>query len=156
MQMEFATTDDAAEILALQRAAYQQVAERYGDYTIPPLTESLEDTEDQLALQTVLKVDLAGRIVGSVRAYQNGSTCFVGRLIVDPAYQGQGIGTALMLSVESHFPEAECFELFTGHKCEDTLRLYRRLGYVEVGREPISTQLTHVVLHKEMNPGDRG
>lgn len=156
MQMEFATTDDAAEILALQQAAYQQVAERYNDYTIPPLTESLEDTEDQLAVQAVWKINLAGRIVASVRAYQNGSTCFVGRLIVDPAYQGQGMGTALMLSVEGYFTEARQIELFTGHKCVDTLRLYERLGYVEVAREEFSSKVTHVVLRKDIDAGDNG
>ncbi len=156
MQMEFAITDDAAEILALQQAAYRQVAERYDDYTIPPLTETLEDTEDQLAVQMVWKINLGGRIVASVRAYQNGPTCFVGRLIVDPAYQGQGMGTALMLNVESCFSEAHQIELFTGHKCVDTLRLYERLGYEEVARDPFSSKVTHVVLRKDIGAGDNG
>jgi len=156
MQMDFATTDDAAEILALQRAAYQQVAERYDDHTIPPLTETLEDTEDQLAVQSVWKISLAGRIVASVRAYQNGPTCFVGRLIVDPAFQGQGMGTALMLSVEGYYSQAQQIELFTGHKCVDTLRLYQRLGYVEVAREAVSAKVTHVVLRKDLTPGGKG
>jgi len=156
MQMDFATLDDAAEILALQKAAYQQVAERYNDQTLPPLVETRQDIEDQLALQTVLKVNLAGRIVGSVRAYLNGTTCHLGRLIVDPAFQGQGIGTALMLSMEGYFTKATEIELFTGHKCVDTLRLYNRLGYAEVARESVSTKVTHVVLRKELTPESNG
>ena len=156
MYLDIATTEDAAEILALQRAAYRQVAERYGDFTLPPLTETLMDTEDQMAVQTVLKVTLEGRIVGSVRGYVRGSTCRVGRLIVDPAYQGQGIGTALMLSLEGVFSDAFGFELFTGHKCTRSLRLYQRLGYEEVGRDPVSEKVTHIVLRKERSPGGNG
>ena len=33
---------DLEEILALQKLAYQSEAELYDDYTIPPLTQSLE------------------------------------------------------------------------------------------------------------------
>jgi ribosomal protein S18 acetylase RimI-like enzyme len=156
MQMDFATLEDAAEILALQKAAYQQVAERYDDAALPPLVETLQDTEDQLALQTVLKVELAGRIVGSVRAYLNGSTCHLGRLIVEPAFQGQGIGTALMLSMEGYFTQATEIELFTGHKCVDTLRFYKRLGYEEVARESVSAKVTHVILRKALTPESNG
>ena len=156
MQIELATTEDAAEILALQRAAYREVAERYNDFMLPPLTDTLEDTEDQLALQICLKVCLGGRIVGSVRAYQQGSVCHVGRLIVDPALQRQGIGTALLLSIEGFFPEASVFELFTGHKREDSLRLYKRWEYEEVGREPVSDKVTHIVLRKDKNASGDG
>jgi GNAT superfamily N-acetyltransferase len=153
MQIEMATTEDATAILALQRAAYRQVAERYDDFTIPPLTDTLEDTEDQLALQTTLKVCLDGRIVGSIRAYQQGTVCHVGRLIVEPALQRQGIGTALLLSIEGFFPEATAFELFTGHKCVDNLRLYERWEYEEVRRETVSDKVTHVVLRKARDSG---
>lgn len=154
MQIERATTEDAVEILGLQKAAYRQVAERYDDLAIPPLTETLEDTESQFAKQTFLKVCLGDDLVGSVRAYQENNTCYIGRLIVAPAFQGQGIGTAMLLSIESAFPEAEYFELFTGHKCLDNIRLYERLGYQEVGREIVSAQLTHILMRKENNRVD--
>jgi hypothetical protein len=40
--IERASVEDAQEILALQRLAYQSEAEIYDDYSIPPLTQTLE------------------------------------------------------------------------------------------------------------------
>ena len=149
--VESASIDDAQEILALQQAAYREVGERYDDFTIPPLTDTLDDTRQAFSRQTFLKVTMGGRIIGSVRAYYEGDVCYVGRLIVEPAYQRQGIGTALLLSVEGAFPEATFYELFTGHKSEEILRLYEQLGYEEVGREPATDKVTHIMLRKK-NP----
>ena len=90
-----------------------------------------------LARQTCLKVTIDARIggcpcgciVGSVRAYLSEGTCYVGRLIVDPGVQNQGIGTRLMSEIEQAFSHAARFELFTGHLSERNLYLYHKLGY---------------------------
>ena len=42
MEITQATAEDAAAILALQRLAYQSEAEVYGDFSIPPLTQTLK------------------------------------------------------------------------------------------------------------------
>jgi hypothetical protein len=43
MHIEPATIQDADAILALQKLAYQSEAAIYADYTIPPLTQTLEE-----------------------------------------------------------------------------------------------------------------
>ena len=45
MMIERAKIEDAKEILDLQKLAYQSEAEIYNDYTIPPLTQTLEEME---------------------------------------------------------------------------------------------------------------
>ena len=57
----------------------------------------------------------------------------------------------MLLSIEGAFPEATYYELFTGHQGEDTLCLYERLGYEEVGRAPATDKVTHITLRKK-NP----
>ena len=42
MRIEQATTNDAAEILALQKLAYVSEAEIYDDFGIQPLTQTVE------------------------------------------------------------------------------------------------------------------
>jgi hypothetical protein len=62
-----ASIEDARAILALQRIAYQSEARLYRDWSIPPLTESLEDLRIEFSDKVFLKAKLGGLIVGSVR-----------------------------------------------------------------------------------------
>ncbi|TMR11486.1 GNAT family N-acetyltransferase [Nonomuraea zeae] len=149
MTIERAVAADAGEILTLQRAAYVAEAQLYGDPYIPPLIESLEQVRKVIGNAVVLKsVDL-GRIVGAVRGQVAGTTCLVGRLVVAPDRQGQGLGTALLTALHESVPEATAFDLFTGHLSEANLRLYRRLGYRETHRERMDDHLTLVHLRRQ-------
>jgi ribosomal protein S18 acetylase RimI-like enzyme len=139
---------DAEAILALQRLAYQSEARLYDDWSIPPLTQTLEETRTELARMTVLKACDGEVVVGSVRAVVQDGVCSIGRLIVHPEYQGRGIGTRLMLAIESAFPKAATFELFTGSKSLRTIRLYERLGYATVRTERWSEKLSLVFMRK--------
>lgn len=150
--MEFpisrAAPDDASEILALQKLAYQSEARLNDDWTIPPLTQTLHEIEEEFETKTVLKAVFDRKIVGSVRAVLDSGTCLIGRLIVHPGFQGKGIGTALMKEAEEAFPHARRFELFTGTRSVDNIRLYRRLGYREFREEELSPKVRLVFLEK--------
>ena len=143
-----ATAADAAPILGLQKRAYESEARLYHDWTIPPLVQTLESLLEEIQSTTVLKAEEAQEIVGSVRARLSDHTCLIGRLIVEPACQGRGIGSALLQAIERAFPQAAQFELFTGSKSEGNIRLYRRHGYEVTGTKLLSEQITVVVMRK--------
>jgi ribosomal protein S18 acetylase RimI-like enzyme len=145
---EVATIDDAKEILQLQKLAYQSEAAIYDDYSIPPSIQSLEDMVSDLQKQTVLKVMMDGKIVGSVRGYIRDGTGYVGRLIVHPDFQNRGIGTRLMKAIEEHLSQAKRYELFTGHKSERNIHLYKKLGYCPFRTESINDRLVLVYMEK--------
>jgi len=147
-----AAREDAADILELQRLAYRSEAELYGDWSIPPLVQTLADLTAEFDRCLFLRVRRGGLIVGSVRAHQETGTCLISRLIVSPDFQGRGIGRSLMAEVEGRFPLAERFELFTGHRSERNLSLYQRLGYREFRRQTVSDGLTLVFLDKPQTP----
>lgn len=149
VDIERARPDDAGEILTLQRAAYVAEAQLYGDPFITPLVESLEQVRKVIEAGVTLKAVDAGRVVGAVRGRLAGTTCLVGRLVVAPDRQGQGIGTALLGALHEQVPEATAFDLYTGHLSEGNLRLYRRLGYRETHRERMDEHLTFVHLRHE-------
>lgn len=148
MNIEVATTQDAQSILELQKLAYVSEAEIYNDYDIDPLTQTLDSLQDDFEKQVFFKVSVNGKIVGSVRGYVDNSTCYIGRLIVLPKFQNQGIGKQLMNKIESFFKYADRYELFTGHRSERNLYLYQKLGYSVYKTEQVNDNLVLVFLEK--------
>ena len=148
-----AVIEDAAEVLSLQKLAYQSEADIYQDYSIPPLIQTLAEIKAEFDSRLFLKVTTAGRIIGSVRAYLQDETGYIGRLIVHPDFQNRGIGTKLMQAIEQQFPLAKRYELFTGGRSEGNLYLYQKLGYKIFRRERVTERLELVFLEKQVTLG---
>ena len=143
-----ASPQDLSEILALQKRCYQEEALLYDDFTIPPLTQTLASIQEDFERMRFLKIAVEGKVIGAVRAFLEAGTAKVGRLIVDQEYRNQGLGKKLMAAIEAACPEADRFELFTGHKSERNLALYGKLGYQEFRRETVNANLDLVFLEK--------
>lgn len=151
--IEDAGVHDAADILALQKLAYQSEAALYNDYSIPPLTQTLEELVAEFQHSLFLKAVQDGRIVGSVRATLQDGTCAIGRLIVHPDAQGRGLGTRLMGAIEERFGHADRYELFTGQQSARNLHLYRKLGYRVFREKRLSERVMIVYLEKPARQG---
>jgi ribosomal protein S18 acetylase RimI-like enzyme len=149
MIIEKAMVSVAEELLALQKLAYRSEAEIYNDFSIPPLIQTLESMKEDFKNQLFLKALLDGRIMGSVRAYSKEGTCYIGRLIVHPDFQGRGIGTRLMNEIEKIFRGCKRFELFTGDRSERNLRLYQKLGYRMFKTAKVTDRTNIVFLEKK-------
>ncbi len=143
-----AESTDLEAILYLQKCCYLSEAEIYNDYSISPLTQNLEDIKRDFEHQIILKLEYKNRIVGSVRGYLSGGTCYVGKVIVDKHYQNMGFGKQLMVAIEEVFNNALRFELFTGFKSEKNLYLYQKLGYKEFKEERVNNMVTLRYLEK--------
>lgn len=139
---------DAEEIIQLQRLAYQSEAERYNDWSLPALTQTVESLQTEFAQQIILKAVKDDEIVGSVRALMQQDICKIGRLIVHPKHQRQGIGSQLLSSVEILHRQARLFELFTGSKSLDNIRLYQKHGYSISHSQQLSPGVELVFLQK--------
>lgn len=150
MIIEQAMLEDAGAILRLQHLAYQTEGEIYNDFTIPPLIQTLDELKEEFGEYVVLKAVANDRIVGSVRGRMDEDTCYVGRLIVHPDYRNQGIGRKLMGELESRFPDARTFQLFTGHKSKSNIIMYQRQGYKISSREPLTSNITLVHMTKSV------
>jgi chorismate mutase/predicted N-acetyltransferase YhbS len=124
---------DAETILSLQKRAYiQEVELNDNNFNIPPMMQSIESMRHDFTTNTILKAATSGDlIVGSVRAVQIHTICFIGRLIVEPIYQKKGIGRKLLHAIEKYFSAASNFELFTGVKSTRNREFYKNAGYIE-------------------------
>ncbi|MDD2523419.1 MAG: GNAT family N-acetyltransferase [Endomicrobiaceae bacterium] len=129
MEILKASIKDAKEILDLQKTAFESEAELYGNYSIEPLNQSIEEIKQQFNSYIFLKaVSADGSIVGTVRAFEKDGTCYIGKLAVSPKMQNNGIATLIMKEIEKYF-KCNRFELFTGIKSEKNIHLYKKLGY---------------------------
>jgi N-acetylglutamate synthase-like GNAT family acetyltransferase len=151
MIIEQALERDLLDILELQKLAYQSEAEIYNDYSIPPLTQTLDEIKEDFKkpFRVFLKAVIKNKIIGSVRGYKEKDTCYIGRLIVHLDFENQGIGTKLLKEIEANFDDVKRYELFTGHKSEKNLYLYKKLGYREFKKEVIHENLHMIHLEKK-------
>lgn len=138
---------DLPNILKLQYEAYQSEAEIYQE-NIPPLKQSLSELENEYNEGIILKATYNDEIVGSVRAFKQDGVCNIGKLIVKPEFQNQGIGKRLMKEIEDCYSHVKRKELFTGHKSTKNLELYQRIGYVKYKEKEVNEKLTLIYMYK--------
>jgi len=143
-----AKESELKSILDLQSLAYQSEAILYDDFTMAPLIQSLDNLNMDLKKGKILIAKIDDYIVGSVRAIIHNNKCEIGRLIVHPANQNQGIGTALLNEIENYFKTVEVYELFTGHKSLKNISLYTKLGYKKTKEVLVSEKVTLIYLQK--------
>lgn len=143
-----ADIEDIQEILQLQYLAYQSEAALFGSCDIPPLKQTLDKVIEEYHKGIILKmVTEDGLIIGSVRAYEQEGTVYVGKLMVHPDYRHQGYGTRLLSEIEKYYPQKR-YELFTSTRSIDNIRLYQRMGYHEFDRKTIEDELELIFMEK--------
>ena len=143
-----AAKEDLKEILNLQYLAYQSEAALFGSTDIPPLKQTLDEVIEEYNKGIVLKaVDENGVIIGSVRAYEENGTAFIGKLMVHPQLQKKGIGSMLLSAMENEFPGSR-YELFTSTKSISNIRLYEKHGYRIFREEAVSQELRFVYMQR--------
>ena len=114
------------------------------------MIQTLDGITDDFNNGVILKAVDNGEIIGSVRVRFSENTLHIGRLIVAPLRQNQGVGTRLLSAAEELYPNAR-LELFTSDKSAKNLSLYVKNGYTEFKREPLNENVDIVFLEKYMS-----
>src|SRR5262245_15073166 len=102
----------AGAVLELQRWAYRIEADLIGSDAIPPLRETLEDL--QRCGEQFLGAFADGRLVGAVSWKLDRETIDLHRLVVDPEWFRQGVGTGLVRGALAANPDARRAVVETG------------------------------------------
>lgn len=148
MKILKASESDLRDILALQYAAFHSEAVILNNFDIEPLKQTLGELQAEFAKKIFLKaVDDTGTIVGSVRYFLEGDTVHIGKLIVDPAVQGRGIGTSLLHEVEKLCPNKR-YELFTRSNNLKNISFYEHAGYKIFAERYATEYLTFACFEK--------
>ncbi len=124
-----AIAENAAVIHDIQMRAFAEEARLSESLQIPPLTEEIAAIELHIRKQTVLTALDGKRIIGSARGIVEADICTIRGVSVEPCYQGQGIGSALLRAIEQAHPSVNRFELTTNTLVPGNVLFYQRHGY---------------------------
>ena len=148
MEIKRADRADLDEILQLQHLAYKSEAALFGTDDIQPLTETIEELAEEYENGIVLKmVAEDGKIIGSIRAREDGGTAYIGKLMVHQDHRRQGYGTVLLEEIEKCYP-GKRYELFTSTRSVNNIRMYQKNGYRIFTQKPVNEELVFVYLEK--------
>ena len=129
MSIRPAAAEDAVVIHAIQMRAFAEEGRLSENLHIPPLIEQVAAIEQHILTQTVLTARDGERIIGAARGVVDGVVCTLRGVIVEPDYQGRGIGASLLRAVEQAHPNVERFELTTNTLVPGNVAFYERHGY---------------------------
>lgn len=149
MEMIVATLDDMHELLELQRRAY---APAFGslDWTDEsPLDETLEHLCQEFRRCTIYKVQNAeGQIIGSIRGNVADGSLWMGRMMVHPDYQGQGIGRFMFYEIQRLMPHRQAW-FWACLQMSATYNFYLRQGFKPTGILNENPKLTWIYMEKK-------
>ena len=148
LEVMHAEKKDLPEILALQKIVYQSEAEVYTDDSRPALRQTLAEMTADFDRMVFLKGVINGKIMASVRAFDQAGSVHISRLLVHPYFAGHGTRRRLVTEMEALFPDAKRFEAFIGDRSEMKLSIYGRLGYKQFKTERYNEQINWICLEK--------
>jgi GNAT superfamily N-acetyltransferase len=156
MHTRLAVPGDAVALAALISLAY-----RVEDFfKIGDRTDPVEVREKMNTGAFILLEDDDRAIAGSVYVSAHDGVGYFGMLSIDPARQGQGLGTRLITEAEDYCRRAGCheMELEVVNLRTELPPFYRRFGYSESGTRPFTetertSQPCHfIVMSKPLPP----
>ncbi|QZA82452.1 GNAT family N-acetyltransferase [Deefgea piscis] len=141
VQLRPATADDAEQLTAIQRAAYQEHATRWGPWSSDSDSagsggyDCPHKMAYAIASSHYFAIEIAGVCIGGI-AYLGpiAGQAYVEYLHVDPAFGRQGIATQALAQLEGLVPQANSWSLSTSAHSKDNERFYIKCGYQVVDR----------------------
>jgi ribosomal protein S18 acetylase RimI-like enzyme len=133
MDLRRAGADDASLMRELAQVAYAPYLERMGGQRPGPMDadydRAVADAESWVA-------EDEGEVVGFLVLVAQDDGMLLDSVAVHPAYQGRGVGRALLDLAEERARARGhvLIRLYTHRTMVENQRLYERLGYAETGR----------------------
>ncbi|MDX6751440.1 GNAT family N-acetyltransferase [Geminicoccaceae bacterium 1502E] len=127
-----ALEDDLPRIVVIVRAAYARYLLRMDRLPGP----MLDDYRARIAEGVVDIVEDGGTVAGIVVLLEKAGHLLLDNVAVDPAFQGRGLGRALLAHAEAEARRRGHTELrlYTHETMAENVELYRSLGYEETHR----------------------
>jgi predicted N-acetyltransferase YhbS len=148
-----ARTAEAGLVLAVMHRAFGQYRGRLRPES-SVFTESAPAIAEKLAGGGGFLAEHGGQAIGCVIAEDLADRAYLGRLSVDPAWRGRGLGRRLALAAEdfARLRDRRLIELNVRIALAGNIALFESLGYRETARRahPGYPQPTYLVMEKSL------
>jgi len=134
VEIREAEPGDLAAIVELTTAAYAPYTALLGGPPIPVT----EDYGPRIAAGEVWLLESDGHLAGLIVIERHADHVMIFSIAVSPAFQGKGLGIALLRWLEERTREIGLPEirLYTNARMERNIALYLAYGFHETGRRP--------------------
>jgi ribosomal protein S18 acetylase RimI-like enzyme len=124
-----AAQEDAQAVQSCVASAFEVYIDRIGRPPAPMLL----DFPAFIAAGQVWVAEVEGRVVGALVQYETGLGFYLDTVAVHPAYQGSGVGKALLQFAEQEALQRgyDSIYLCTHATMTENRQLYPKIGYVE-------------------------
>ena len=136
-EIRLARTEEAALVHRLTQQAFDEYRGR-----LKPPSSAHDETQAMVATALeqggALLAFIDGAAVGAARFVPEDDHLYIGRVAVLPEWRGKGIAMALMLALEQQARRLGlgAIELGVRESLPSNVRLYGKLGYTVIRREP--------------------
>ncbi len=135
-----ATATDDAFLYELHRATMgAYVAQTWGAWNEGVQAALFARNFDPVGRQIVVAM---GRDVGTISAQRTADKIFIGNIEILPAYQGRGLGTAIIGEQLAYAARDNVPAILQVLKVNPAQRLYRRLGFAPIGETPTHIRMS--------------
>ncbi|MFU2031195.1 GNAT family N-acetyltransferase [Bacillus wiedmannii] len=138
ISIEKATILDAEKLTEIMTRTFDEEAKRWLcgqgdviDYNIqPPGYSSVEMMRYSIEELNSFKVIVDDKIIGGIIVTISGKSYGrIDRIFVDPDYQGKGIGSHVIKSIEVEYPSIRVWDLETSSRQLNNHHFYEKMGY---------------------------
>ncbi|TKH14643.1 GNAT family N-acetyltransferase, partial [Bacillus wiedmannii] len=138
ISIEKATILDAEKLTEIMAKTFDEEAKRWLcgqgdviDYNIqPPGYSSVEMMRYSIEELDSFKVIVDDKIIGGIIVTISGKSYGrIDRIFVDPDYQGKGIGSHVIKSIEVEYPSIRVWDLETSSRQLNNHHFYEKMGY---------------------------
>lgn len=148
-----AKAEDAYALSLIQRLAFAEDLDRYGDRSDCPANETAERLREKIEAYDYFVFLENDRIVGGadVRHDVVNQSCRLARIYIDPKFQDLGLGKRIIAELEAEYEGVKKWTLDTPYHNYRNHHFYMALGYRKVGEKVIDDVLTLFEYEKHLD-----
>lgn len=149
MSIRLANLRDLDSVQGCAEEAYALYVPRMGKKPAPMVA----DFGSQIEAGQVYVIESDGNVAGFIVLYRRRDHLHIENVAVLPSRQGLGLGRALLSFAEEQAERRslQAIELYTNVKMSENLKLYPRLGYLEIDRRE-EDGFSRVFYRKRLGP----